>query len=42
MDVDDDMIKYAVEHTEILRMPKQSLSTFGTTNIYCCLVNEQA
>ena len=42
MDVDDDRIKYAVEHTEILRLPKQSLSTFGATNIYYYLVTEPA
>ena len=42
MDIDDDRIKYAVQHTEILRAPKQSLSTFGTTNIYYYLVTEPA
>ena len=42
MDIDDERIKYAVEHTEILRPPKQSLSTFGTTNIYYYLVTEPA
>jgi len=33
MDIDDEKIREAVERTEILRAPKQSLSTFGTTNI---------
>jgi hypothetical protein len=33
MDIDDERIKDAVEHTEIIRLPKQSLATFGTTNI---------
>ena len=42
MDVDDERIKYAVQHTEILRAPKQSLSTFGTTNLYYYLVTEPA
>jgi len=42
MDIDDERIKYAVEHTEILRPPKQSLATFGTTNIYYYLVTEPA
>ena len=42
MDIDDEKIKYAVDHTEILRSPKQSLSTFGTTNIYYYLVTEPA
>lgn len=42
MDIDDEKIKYAVEHTEILRAPKQSLATFGTTNIYYYLVTEPA
>jgi len=42
MDIDDERIRYAVEHTEILRPPRQSLSTFGTTNIYYYLVTEPA
>jgi hypothetical protein len=40
MDVDDNKIEYAVNNTEILRRPKQSLATFGTTNIYYYLVTE--
>ena len=40
MDIDDEKIREAVKHTEILRAPKQSLSTFGTTNIYYYLVTE--
>ena len=40
MDIDDKRIKYAVQHTEILRAPKQSLSTFGTTNVYYYLLTE--
>ncbi|MFC1995914.1 hypothetical protein ACFLVM_03485 [Chloroflexota bacterium] len=31
-----------VEHTEIMRPPKQSLATFGMTNIYYYLVTEPA
>ena len=42
MDIDDERIRYAIEHTEILRPPRQSLSTFGTTNIYYYLVTEPA
>ena len=42
MDSDDERIKYAVKHTEILRAPKQSLATFGTTNIYYYMVTEPA
>ncbi len=42
MDIDDEKIRYAVSHTEILRLPKQSLATFGTTNIYYYLVTEPA
>ena len=42
MDIDDERIREAVRHTEILRAPKQSLSTFGTTNIYYYLVTEPA
>ena len=42
MGTDDDRIEYAVRHTEILRPPKQTLSTFGTTNIYYYLLTEPA
>ena len=42
MDIDDERIRDAVRHTEILRLPKQSLATFGTTNIYYYLVTEPA
>jgi len=42
MDIDDAKITEAVERTEILRAPKQSLTTFGTTNIYYYLVTEPA
>ncbi len=40
MDIDDERVRYAVSHTEILRAPKQSLYTFGTTSIYYYLVTE--
>jgi len=42
MDIDDEKIRHTVQHTEILRPPKQSLATFGTTNIYYYLVTEPA
>jgi hypothetical protein len=42
MDIDDKRIREAVQHTETLRLPKQSLATFGTTNIYYYLVTEPA
>ncbi len=42
MDIDDERIRDAVRHTEILRLPKQRLSTFGMTNIYYYLVTEPA
>ena len=42
MDASDDRIEQAVRHTEILRPPKRSLSTFGTTNVYYYLVTEPA
>ena len=42
MDIDDVKIQAAVAQTEILRSPKQSLTTFGTTNIYYYLVTEPA
>ena len=40
MDIDDERIREVVKRTEILRTPKQSLATFGTTNIYYYLVTE--
>jgi len=42
MDVDDERIRDAVKNTEILRPPKQSLATFGTTNLYYYLVTKPA
>ncbi len=42
MGIDDERIADAVKHTEILRPPKQSLATFGSTNIYYYLVTEPA
>ncbi len=38
--IDDEKIGYAIRHTEILRLPKQSLATFGTTNIGYYLVTK--
>jgi len=40
MDIDSERIEYAARHTEILRHPRQHLSTFGITNIYYYLVTE--
>jgi hypothetical protein len=42
MDINDERIQEAVSCTEILRPPKRSLATFGTTNIYYYLVTEPA
>ena len=42
MDTEDDRIEYVTRHTQVLRMPKQALSTFGITNIYYYLVTEPA
>ncbi len=42
MEINDARIRYAIKHTEILRAPKQSLYTFGTTNIYYYMVTEPA
>jgi hypothetical protein len=42
MDMNDERIREAVRHTEIVRLPKQSLATFGTTNIYYYLVTRPA
>ena len=38
----DEKIQYAIEHTEVVRAPMQSLATFGTTNINYYLVTELA
>ncbi len=40
MDINDKKVEEAARHTEILRPPKQSLATFGTTNIYYYLLTE--
>jgi hypothetical protein len=40
--IDDERIIEAVKNTEVLRPPKQSLATFGTTNVYYYLVTEPA
>lgn len=40
MDNYDERVEYAARHTEILRHPRQHLSTFGITNIYYYLVTE--
>lgn len=40
MDIEDRRIIEAVKRTEILRAPKQRLSTFGSTSIYYYLVTE--
>ena len=49
MEIEDERIVYAVQHTEVLRLPSHSLATFGTTNVnyylltipvYAELVNE--
>ncbi len=42
MRTDDERIEDAVRHTEIIRLPKRSLATFGTTNIGYYLVTEPA
>jgi hypothetical protein len=42
MDIDNERIEYAARNTEILRHPRQHLSTFGITNIYYYLVTEPA
>ncbi len=37
---DEARIRYAVEHTEVVRLPEQTLATFGVTNIYYYLLTE--
>ncbi len=36
----DDKIQYAIEHTEVIRPLRQSLATFGTTNVSYYLITE--
>jgi hypothetical protein len=40
MDINDDQIKEAVRKTEVLRLPRRSLASFGTTNIYYYLLTQ--
>ena len=40
MGISDDRIEDAVKNTEILRLPKQTLATFGNTNIAYYMVTE--
>ena len=40
MDIDDERITYAARNTEILRLPQQTLATFGMTNIGYYLVTK--
>jgi hypothetical protein len=42
MEISDERIAHAVRNTEILRAPRQTLATFGTTNIYYYLLTEPA
>jgi hypothetical protein len=42
MDIENSRIEQAARYTEILRHPRQHLSTFGVTNIYYYLVTEPA
>jgi len=41
-DINDERIRQAVAHTETLRLPRQSLASFGMTNIHYYLVTEPA
>jgi hypothetical protein len=40
MEIDEERVAYAIAKTEVLRFPKQTLATFGITNIYYYLVTE--
>lgn len=40
MQIEDERIRYAVSQTEVLRLPRQSLATFGTTNVNYYLLTE--
>ena len=33
MEINDERIRYAIDNTVVLRLPRQTLATFGTTNI---------
>ena len=37
---DEQRIRYAIEHTEVVRPPAQTLATFGLSNIYYYLLTE--
>lgn len=37
---DEQRIRHAIEHTEVVRAPEQSLATFGISNIYYYLLTE--
>jgi hypothetical protein len=36
----DDKIQHAMQNTEVLRSPQQTLATFGSTNIYYYIITE--
>jgi hypothetical protein len=38
----EEKIQYVIEHTEVLRTPKQRLAAFGVSNVYYYLVTEPA
>lgn len=40
MNIEDEQIRNAVNRTEIIKLPKRRLATFGTTNIHYYLVTE--
>ena len=40
MEIRDQRIKYAIENTQVLRLPKQQLATFGTTCVNYYLLTE--
>jgi hypothetical protein len=40
MEIRDERIRYAIDNTEVLRLPKQQLATFGTTYVNYYLLTE--
>ena len=40
MEIRDERIRYAIDNTEVLRLPKQQLATFGTTCVNYYLLTE--
>jgi hypothetical protein len=40
VDVEEERVRYVIEHTEVVRPPRQKLSTFGVTNVHYYLITK--